>query len=488
MLALSILLPGVAQAAKNKPKDADPRAWIDSPEAYFITPEERAQWNQSVLTNEEATAFINTYWQQHGAAFKENLRKRIEFADSHFGLADIPGSVTQRGRVWIILGSPNQEKFNNGAGGANSATLGSVSAGQGIEANAIVERTWIYKKDRLPKDLNVPELTVIFQTDVARAQENIQNPGLVEPFLTKAGAYFGRQQMVSASTRQESQSRPANVPGATTAAPAAAPVVIDDALFQTTENAAGTSFTGETYVSPTDQPFYAVSFYVPLAAPSFATAKNVTFVGLIKDAAGKPVTSVRESASLEPYDGAGDRYVDRAFQLAPGKYSGTFALLSADGKPLASRHLDFEVPEPTATRVSNVLLTSRIDTLESQKPFDPFTFVATKYAVKGDRKFHAGDKIGFFTAVSNPAGPDPSMTMRMTIYRDGKQIEKTPLEPVTPTQTGPHSYLIGTQFDANTFKPGHYLIEIQLRDMKADHATEAFTKGYARTVEFDVAP
>jgi|GEM_PF-1785888 len=488
MLALSILLPHAAQAARNKVKEVDPRAWIDSPEAYFITPEERAQWNKTVLTNEEATAFINNYWQQHGAGFKENLQKRIAFADKNFGLADIPGSRTQRGRVWIILGSPNQEKLNHGAGGANTAGLGSVSAAAGIEANAIVERTWVYKIDRLPRDLAVPELTVIFQTDSGRGQENIQNPGLVEPYLTRAGAYFGRQQVASATTRQESQSRPAGAPGASATAPPAAPVVIDDTLFKSADTAAGTFFTGEPYVSPTEQPFYAVSFYVPLSAPAFATAKNVTFAGMIKDASGKPVANLRESASLEPYDGAGDRYVDRAFQLAPGKYSGTFALLTPEGTALATRHLDFEVPEPTATRVSNALLTSRIDTLETQKPFDPFTFVATKYAIKGDRKFHAGDKIGFFTVVDNPSGPEPSMTMKMTINRDGKQIDKTPPEPVTPTQTGPHSYLIGTQFDSNTFKPGHYLIAIQLRDMKADHASEAFTKGYARTVEFDVAP
>jgi hypothetical protein len=58
--------------------------------------------------------------------------------------------------------------------------------------------------------------------------------------------------------------------------------------------------------------------------------------------------------------------------------------------------------------------------------------------------------------------------------------------PVELTQTGPHTYLLATQFEPNSLSPGHYAIEVQLRDMKADKTTDAYTKGYLSKAEFDV--
>ena len=74
------------------------------------------------------------------------------------------------------------------------------------------------------------------------------------------------------------------------------------------------------------------------------------------------------------------------------------------------------------------------------------------------------------------------MTMRMTITRDGKQVDRTPMQPVDLIQAGPHTWLVGTQFEANTFKPGHYGLELQLRDTKA----EATKEPYLTKTEFDV--
>ena len=196
----------------------------------------------------------------------------------------------------------------------------------------------------------------------------------------------------------------------------------------------------------------------------------------------------REQADLQAYGDSGDRYVDRSVALPPGKYEGMFALFTPEGTTmLASRRVQFSVPEKSAARASAVLLTSQINELEKQGSLDPFTFVATKYAVKGNRRFRPAEKIGLFTVVANPAGdPKPSMTMKMIVSKDGKVVDRTPPEPAPLTQTGPHTWLIGTQFDANTFKPGHYSIEVQLRDMNADKASEAYAKGYVSTTEFDV--
>src|SRR5436305_15135461 len=88
-------LPLLAAAA-NTPSIRD---WINSPEAYFLTTEERNQWDLTVTSDEKAKEFIEQYWQKRGPAFKRDVMSRVEFADANFGFAGIAGSRTPRGRL-----------------------------------------------------------------------------------------------------------------------------------------------------------------------------------------------------------------------------------------------------------------------------------------------------------------------------------------------------------------------------------------------------
>lgn len=473
VLTACVAMPLLADAASNPPS---PRDWVNSPQAYFLTAEERNQWDLTVTSDEKAKEFVNEYWRKHGPNFKREVMARLEFADANFAYAGTPGSQTARGRVWMILGSPNTQR-----GIRPGATITDPNTAQ-LQNNTIEQRgrqtvVWTYRPDRLPKGLDLPSLTVNFIQDQLHGMENIDNVGQVEPQLRRAVDLFVAQH--AAPTQQAAL---------TVLKPTTAAVPADDPLWNAQENLGGTFVTAEPFISPTEEPFYAVSFFVPKSDAAFANLKSVLFVGLVKNEQGVVVANLREQADLAAYGDFGDRYVDRSIPLPPGKYSGIFALFSPEGTTmLASRRAAFDVPAKTAARASSVFLTSQINELEKQFPLDPFTFVATKYAVKGSRRFRATEKIGFFTVVANPAGdPQPSMTLKMIVSKDGKVIDKTAPEPAPLVQTGPHTWLIGTQFDANTFKPGHYAIEVQLRDMKADKGSDAFAKGYVSTAEFDV--
>lgn len=474
VLVASAAMPLLAAAAAQPPS---PRDWIQSPEAYFMTAAEKSQWELAALSDEKAKEFIEEYWRKRGPAFKREVMSRIEFADKTFGYAGIPGSRTPRGRVWMILGSPTTQRgIRGGSGGTGDvAQLQNNS----IEQKGRTTIVWTYRAERLPKELNLPSFTVNFVDDMVHGTEEIQNVGQVEPQLRRAAELFAATHVLAPTQRAElSIPKPAG----TAAIPA------EDPLWKAQENLGGTFVTGESFISPTEEPFYAVSFFIPKSDAAFANLKSVLFVGLVKDAAGAVAGNLREQTDLEAYGDAGDRYVDRSVTLPPGKYEGVFALFTPEGTTmLASRRAQFTVPEKSAAGASRVLLTSQVKELEKQLPLDPFTFVATKYAVKGNHRFRPTEKIGLFTVVNNPAGdPKPSMTLRMVVTKDGKVVDKTPPEPAPLTQTGPHTWLIGTQFDANTFKPGHYSIEVQLRDMNADKASEAYAKGYVSTAEFEV--
>jgi GWxTD domain-containing protein len=474
VLVASTALPLFAAASSQPPT---PRDWINSPEAYFLTAEERSQWELSAHSDEKAKAFVEEYWRKHGPAFKREVMGRIEFADANFSYAGTPGSRTPRGRVWMILGSPTSQRgFRGGvAGTPDTVQLQNNS----IEQKGRTTIIWTYRAERLPKELNLPSLTVSFIDDMQHAREDIDNVGQVEPQLKRAVELFAAKQAAPTQSAELSIPKP----------PGTAAIPAEDPLWKVQENLGGTFVTAEPFISPKEETFYAVSFFVPKGDAAFTNLKSVLFVGLVKNADGAAIANLREQADLQAYGGdAGDRYVDRSLEMPPGKYEGVFALFTPEGTTmLASRRVQFNVPEKSTPRTSAVLLTSQINELEKQGSLDPFTFVATKYAVKGNRRFRPSEKIGFFTVVANPAGdPQPSMTMKMIVSKDGKVVDRTPPEPAPLTQTGPHTWLIGTQFDANTFKPGHYSIEVQLRDMKADKASEAYAKGYVSTAEFDV--
>lgn len=442
--------------------------WIKSPEAYFLTASERTEWERSVKSPEAAQKFIEEYRRRRGEQFVKDIDARTTFADKQFTLGKRRGSTTERGRVFMLLGAPNEQKTSRAEGEGsfqNSA----------LERQALATTQWIYKSDRLPKELGVPELAVHFQTNVARAQETIENPGLVEPYLKRVAELISNRYI-------QQQARV----GSPAAAPAATPAV-PDPLWSVTPNANGATLTAETFVSPTDKPFYATSIYIPADTAAFANRNAALLVSLVRDANGTVVISERQPVDLLAYDGAGNRYVDRAFELAPGKYDGAFALYSPDGATmLASWRETFDVLPASETRASKLFASSRVETLESQGPFDPFTFVATKYAVRGNRRFTLADQIAFFAVIQNPSGETPKLMQKMTITKDGQPFYKSPVDTITPTQTGPRSFLVGPAFGAGKLKPGKYMIELQLRDMNAPEGSDLRTKGHVVSTDFEV--
>jgi len=490
---LPLLLLAV-QAFANDPL----LTWIKSPEAYFATSEEIARWSKEVVTAQDAQTFIDEYFRKRGEQFKKDLHTRIEFADSKFTLPKIPGSRTQMGRVFILLGSPNEERTRRGGTSAatmSDATPRSMQRGNPgvtavtsplnnrlqdseIERGSKVTYTWIYKTDRLPAALSMPELKIDFNTDTARGQQFIENPGLVEPYLRRAAEHFSARYARASATRSEQIARPVTSP--TRQAP--------DPLWNAISALNGAVYTGEAFVSPTDAPFYAVSFFLPKDAASFKEWKSGLFVSLVRDLSGRELVAQRQQVDLQEYDRDGNRYVDRALALPPGAYEGMFAIFSPDGiAMLASYRERFDVPAANAPRASRLLLSSHVETLDQQGAFDPFTFVAQKYAVRGDNRFRASDKIALFTVVANPTGsPVPQLMQQMSFSRDGKTIAKMPLERAQLTQTGPNTFLLGAAFDPGTFKPGHYKVELQVRDFNAPEGSELRTKGYVLISEFDV--
>ncbi|MGQ9618207.1 MAG: GWxTD domain-containing protein [Candidatus Aminicenantia bacterium] len=97
------------------------RKWLEEEVFYIITPREKEVFLQ-LETDRERDIFIEAFWKARDPdpatpanEFKDEHYRRISYANQYFGrLSPTPGWKTDRGKVYIILGEPNQiEKYDN---------------------------------------------------------------------------------------------------------------------------------------------------------------------------------------------------------------------------------------------------------------------------------------------------------------------------------------------------------------------------------------
>jgi GWxTD domain-containing protein len=89
------------------------KKWLDEDVVWIITDEERAAFKQ-LSNDEERDNFIEAFWQRRDPTpdteeneYKEEHYQRIAYANEHFA-AGIPGWKTDRGRIYIMYGKPDE--------------------------------------------------------------------------------------------------------------------------------------------------------------------------------------------------------------------------------------------------------------------------------------------------------------------------------------------------------------------------------------------
>ncbi len=89
------------------------KKWLNQDVRWIITPEELTAFKQ-LSNDEERDAFIEQFWQRRDPTpdteeneFKEEHYRRIAYANEHFA-AGRPGWMTDRGRIYIVFGPPDE--------------------------------------------------------------------------------------------------------------------------------------------------------------------------------------------------------------------------------------------------------------------------------------------------------------------------------------------------------------------------------------------
>jgi len=89
------------------------KKWLNEDVVYIITDEEKAAFKR-LQTDEEREQFIEQFWLRRDPTpdteeneFKEEHYRRIAYANDHFA-SGIPGWKTDRGRIYIMYGPPDE--------------------------------------------------------------------------------------------------------------------------------------------------------------------------------------------------------------------------------------------------------------------------------------------------------------------------------------------------------------------------------------------
>jgi GWxTD domain-containing protein len=152
---------------------APPQDWSRSPEAYFLTAEEKREW--SGLSSDAAReAFQESYWKRRDPTpltarneFRETIEARIRSADAQLTVGKTPGSRTARGMVLILLGRPSSQQLTLGPvkGRAPEMITPGILTLPNDAFSTSEFHTWIYERETsadLLDALGMPRLEISF--------------------------------------------------------------------------------------------------------------------------------------------------------------------------------------------------------------------------------------------------------------------------------------------------------------------------------------
>jgi len=178
--------------------DADEH-WIESPVRYLLTPAQKKEY-ATFTSNAERATFVEAFWKQLDPTpttsineFRDEFERRVAFADSMFATEKQAGRYTDRAAIFAFLGAPTYASMSNigtsddamsalRAGGnsdinqsvhsSNSTNATGIAAVSGARRednldqayNRGTRESWIYRRDRIPKNIAFQEVRFDFLT------------------------------------------------------------------------------------------------------------------------------------------------------------------------------------------------------------------------------------------------------------------------------------------------------------------------------------
>jgi GWxTD domain-containing protein len=425
--------------------------WIDTPEAYFITPPEITEW-LTLHTDAEKQGFIDRYWLRRDPTpgtprneFRELVQGRIATADQKFSIDKTKGSTTARGMVFILFGTPASVSEQNSGVPARTGSGGEWSQ---------VLATWKFDRFRtkaLLELLDRPQLEIKFLITPSQKTDLLQDPGIVDHYRKIiAEASIVTRDVAAAPTGP--QATVASIALKANPLPEVANTILDAAANVPSTLHASSYFAADGTPS--------TLFWLLVPGGRIATGA-ATLYGRIEDAQQNVVATVaHETRAAEGFTTrSGDVVYAVVLPLGPGTYGATFAL-QAGATAIASGTQRVIVPaKGSGLDVSSLVLTH--DLMSTDPP--AIVLGGAPVRPRADSVFATNESLWYAFQVASATDPG-NVNAKLVLRRldDGHTQVSTQMTGLTQTATG--SYLGGFEVPLQTVKPGDYSLYVTLTD------------------------
>ena len=529
LLTLIFAVPSGLAQKKNSEKTQDPsektrnvkpelnkayKDWLEKDVAYIITDEERKAFKK-LQTDDERERFIEEFWRRRDPdpdtdenEYREEYYERIAYANEHFA-SGIPGWKTDRGRIWIMYGKPDETESHPAGGAYNRESYeggGSTSTypferwfyrylagvGSGIEIE-FVDPTGSgeYRIARNPDEkdalLHVPGagLTLAEEMGLSDKSDRISNLGGVgmPNYQREQDSPFSRLQILA------DLQRPPQIKFNDLASAVNTPVIEDNPLnfdvrvdfFRQSDERVITAFTVQT-----DNQNLVFKDSGGLQEATLNIFGKITHVsgrraGVFED----PVTTRATPEELTEAKERKSAY-QKAVALTPGRYRVDVIVRDTASGATGVRHVGFEVPKYDTAKLSTstLVLAAKLEGLGEQPAVGMFTIGNVKVIPNVSGTYHKGTPVGIYMQIYN-AGIDqttlrPSVDVEYALMKDGKEIFKAPEDWRGNSDAG-QRLTLARLLDSRSLNPGDYSIEVRVRDRVSGQSL-------VQTAKFTVLP
>jgi len=498
-----------SQDPMDKPRNVKPelkkayKDWLEKDVTYVITDEERKAFKK-LATDDERERFIEEFWRRRDPdpdtdenEFKEEYYERIAYANEHFA-SGIPGWKSDRGRIWIMYGKPDERETHPSGGayerpsyeGGGSTTTYPfeiwfyryiAGVGSGVEIE-FVDPTGSgeYRIARSPDEkdamLNIPGagLTLSEQLGLSNKADRVSGVSSIgnTNYTREQDSPFARLQLLA------DLSRPPQVKFNDLAS------AVNTGVIE--ENPLNFEVRVDFFRQSDERVITAITIQVENKDLVFQDSgglqqARINIFGRITSVAGRragvfedPVITTATTQELSDAKGRKSAY-QKAVALPPGTYKVDVIVRDVASGATGVRHIALPVPkyDPQKLSTSTLVLAAKLENMGDRPAVGQFVIGQAKVIPNVSGIYRRGEPVGVYMQVYN-AGIDqttlrPSVDVEYALMKDGKEVGKQAEDWRGMSDSG-QRLTLARLIDTRQLSPGEYELAIRIRDRVSGQA------------------
>lgn len=433
------------------------KQWLEEVVPYIVTKAEKEVF-LSLPTEVERGKFIENFWKKRDPnlqtsenEFKLDYYRRIALANKYFGTGGIEGWRTDRGKIYILLGPPNEIQRDMTPRGSTFF---------GLHGPKEIWNYWGLSNPRLPYNLEFVFVDKLGTGNyVMERSLRLGDSGPAQFDLNATHYHFDYLEIMAEAMRNP---------------------------FEGLDKLKGVINTQVTYdLIPIDYEAFHLkgledTTYIPLSIeiPYFAVTQkeiegeyyfNLTLLITVSDKLGSVVCERSKDINLKHTASELEALKDKTFKvqtslaLEPEAYRIHFLILDNFSGKVGTLHRELHVPSFSGEELlaSDIILSSKKESAEWE-PGMP----EEKISVEIAQTFQPGEEMDvhleIYNMSLNPATGKNDIKVEYFFFQNEKLLAQVPSPAAEPSSE--KDCRVQTSFRLKNFKPGEYILRVKIRD------------------------